>query len=96
MDDSEFDATGVRIERWPRSLTRAGQVVIKDGRMVLLTSYGREIDSAPVDRVKVKSPWFAGDDRATATLNGNRYLLRLGRRDGLVKAWRSEIGRAHV
>ncbi|MYU48421.1 hypothetical protein GTV15_20935, partial [Streptomyces sp. SID7803] len=49
---TEFSATGVRIDRWARSVTRAGgQVTVKDGRVALLTSYGREIDSAPVGTV---------------------------------------------
>lgn len=47
MRETEFSETGVRIDRWARSLTRAGQVTVKDGRVALLTSYGREIDSAP-------------------------------------------------
>ena len=93
VSDSEFDATGVRIERWPRSLTRAGQVVVRDGRLTLLTSYGREIDSAPVDRVKVKNPWYTPGDQATAAMNGNRYLLRLRSPEGLLRAVRSARSR---
>lgn len=92
-EHAEFDARGVGIARWPRSLTRSGQVVLRDGRLVLLTSYGREIDSAPVDRVEVRSPWYGSDDRATATLNGTRYLLRLGSPDGLLRAVRSARSR---
>ncbi len=57
MAEPEFNATGVRIERGLlRSLTRAGQVVIKDGRLALLTSYGTEIDSAPVQAVQAHKP----------------------------------------
>ncbi|GAA0497958.1 hypothetical protein ACFQ2B_30215 [Streptomyces stramineus] len=78
MAEPEFNATGVRIERFLRSLTRAGQVKIKDGRLELLTSYGREIDSAPVDSVDAGRPWFAAGDRARATVNGTRYVLTLG------------------
>ncbi|WP_372406072.1 hypothetical protein [Streptomyces luteireticuli] len=76
----EFSAKGVRIDRSLRSLTRAGQVKIRDGRLELLTSYGAEIDSAPVDSVEARRPWFAGRDRAraTATVNGTRYVLALG------------------
>src|SRR5262245_50506776 len=47
MAEPEFKATGVRIGKKLRSLTRAGQVRISDGRLRLLTSYGSEIDSAP-------------------------------------------------
>ncbi|WP_171162836.1 hypothetical protein [Streptomyces sp. I05A-00742] len=78
MAGPEFKATGVRIEKSLRSLTRAGQVKIHNGRLELLTSYGVEIDSAPVDAVQARKPWFAARDRARATLNGNRYLLDLG------------------
>ncbi|WP_031510334.1 hypothetical protein [Streptomyces megasporus] len=88
MAEPEFSATGVRIARWLRSLTRAGQVVVRDGRLVLLTSYGREIDSAPVEQVRVSGPWYAARDFALATVNGNRYALRLKVqvRDGLMAA----------
>jgi hypothetical protein len=81
MAKSEFTATGVRIGRFTRALTNAGQVVIKDGRLTLLTSYGSEIDSAPVDRVRAGRPWFTTRDRALATVNGTRYLLTLGEQD---------------
>ncbi|MFI5632642.1 hypothetical protein ACIA8E_25340 [Streptomyces sp. NPDC051664] len=81
MTEAEFSATGVRIERWARSLTRAGQVIVKDGRVVLLTSYGREIDSAPVGVVSAGRPWFAGTDSAVARFNGTRYRLTMGQRD---------------
>ncbi|MET9503348.1 hypothetical protein ACFYO5_07995 [Streptomyces sp. NPDC006259] len=77
MAEPEFTATGVRIGRRLRSLTRAGQVRINDGRLELLTSYGSEIDSAPVQAVRASRPWFAAADRALADLNGNRYLLTL-------------------
>ncbi|MEU0270733.1 hypothetical protein [Streptomyces sp. NPDC006307] len=81
MAGPDFSATGVRIERWPRSLTRAGEVLIEDGRLALLTSYGRVIDSAPVRAVRAGRPWFAGRGDATvATLNGHRYRLTMGRR----------------
>ncbi|MEU0396885.1 hypothetical protein ABZ208_29660 [Streptomyces sp. NPDC006208] len=79
--EPEFSATGVRIERWPRSLTRAGQVLIKDGRLALMTSYGRVIESAPVRAVTAGRPWFAGDDSTVATLNGKRYRLTMGQRN---------------
>ncbi|MEU0369037.1 hypothetical protein ABZ070_02025 [Streptomyces sp. NPDC006283] len=80
MAEPDFSATGVRIERWPRSLTRAGQVLIKDGRLALMTSYGRVIESAPVRAVTAGRPWFAGDDSTVATLNGKRYRLTMGQR----------------
>lgn len=52
MAEPEFTATGVRIGRLLRSLTRAGEVRIKGGRLELLTSYGSEIDSAPLQEVR--------------------------------------------
>ncbi|MGV9251922.1 hypothetical protein [Streptomyces sp. NPDC003697] len=78
MGEPEFKVTGVRIGQRLRSLTRAGQVRINDGRLELLTSYGSEIDSAPVRAVRASRPWFAPDDRALAELNGRRYVLTLG------------------
>ncbi|WP_306329614.1 hypothetical protein [Streptomyces venezuelae] len=77
MSEPEFSARGVRIARWPRSLTRAGEVRIEDGRLALLTSYGSEIDSAPVSAVRAGRPWFAKPDEAVATVNGTRYRLTL-------------------
>ncbi|MFI1165530.1 hypothetical protein ACH4UM_18430 [Streptomyces sp. NPDC020801] len=81
MAEPEFTATGVRIGRGLRSLTRAGQVRISDGRLELLTSYGSEIDSAPLRTVRASKPWFAPDDRALADLDGTRYVLTLGDHD---------------
>ncbi|MFR0354497.1 hypothetical protein [Streptomyces sediminimaris] len=81
MAEPEFTATGVRIDKRLRSLTRAGQVRISDGRLALLTSYGTEIDSAPVQAVRASKPWFAAEGRALADLNGKRYLLTLGDHD---------------
>jgi hypothetical protein len=81
MAEPEFRATGVRIGKRLRSLTRAGQVRISDGRLRLLTSYGSEIDSAPVQAVRASKPWFAPDGRALADLNGTRYSLTLGDHD---------------
>lgn len=77
MVEPEFDASGVRIGRSLRSLTRGGHVLVHDGRLVLLTSYGREIDSAPVEQVRIVGPWYAARDRALATVGGTRYALRL-------------------
>ncbi|MEK8170043.1 hypothetical protein NKH77_10485 [Streptomyces sp. M19] len=85
MAETEFNARGVRIERFLRSVTRAGQVRVKDGRVELLTSYGSEIDSAPVQSVHASRPWFAAADQALATVNGTRYRLTLGERDGTAK-----------
>ncbi|RSS36948.1 hypothetical protein [Streptomyces sp. WAC08241] len=84
MQEPEFSARGVEINRWLRSLTRAGEVRIEDGRLALLTSYGSEIDSAPVTAVRAGRPWFAGPDEAVATVNGTRYRLTLHKngRDG--------------
>ncbi|MEU8617879.1 hypothetical protein [Streptomyces sp. NPDC048623] len=73
--EPEFTATRVRIERWPRELTRAGEVRIEDGRLSLLTSYGTEIDSAPLGTVRAGRPWFAKDDEAVAKVNGTRYRI---------------------
>ncbi|MEV6315256.1 hypothetical protein [Streptomyces sp. NPDC051776] len=81
MAEPEFTATGVRIEHGLRSVTRAGQVQIRDGRLTLLTSYGREIDSAPVQQVRAGKPWFAGRGGASATVNGTRYHLSPGESD---------------
>ncbi|MGP3981753.1 hypothetical protein [Streptomyces sp. KR80] len=81
MAEPEFTATRVRIGRWLRPLTNAGQVLIRDGRLLLLTSYGSEIDSAPVHLVRAAKPWFATRDRALATVNGTRYHLTLSDRD---------------
>jgi len=80
MAEPEFKATGVRIDKRLRSLTRAGQVRISGGRLQLLTSYGSEIDSAPVQAVRASKPWFS-DDRAVADVNGTRYSLTLGEND---------------
>ncbi|MGW0081011.1 hypothetical protein [Streptomyces sp. NPDC003393] len=81
MAEPEFTATGVRIARRLRSLTRAGRVRISDGRLELLTSNGSEIDSAPVRAVRASRPWLGSADRALADLNGNRYSLTLGALD---------------
>ncbi|MEI5100833.1 hypothetical protein RB200_22765 [Streptomyces sp. PmtG] len=81
MAEPEFTATGVGIGKRLRSLTRAGQVRINDGRLELLTSYGTEIDSAPVRAVRAAKPWFAPHDRALAEVNGTRYRLTLGDHD---------------
>lgn len=93
MGEPEFTATGVRIGRWLRSLTSAGQVRIRDGRLTLLNSYGREIDSAPVDLVRAGKPWFATDDSAMATVNGTRYLLKLREPSRFLDAVRAARGR---
>ncbi|MER6100262.1 hypothetical protein ABT154_31285 [Streptomyces sp. NPDC001728] len=82
MSEPEFTARGVGIARWPRSLTRAGEVRIEGGRLALLTSYGSEIDSAPVDAVRAGRPWFAKPDEAVATVNGTRYRLTLHKDQG--------------
>ncbi|GGX71401.1 hypothetical protein [Streptomyces anandii] len=81
MAKAEFTATGVGIGRRLRSLTRAGQVRIADGRLELLNSCGSEIDSAPLRAVRASRPWFAPEDRALADLDGTRYVLTLGGRD---------------
>ncbi|MFF3290490.1 hypothetical protein [Streptomyces sp. NPDC003023] len=93
MAEPEFSATGVRIERWPRSLTRSGQVLIKDGRLALMTSYGRVIESAPVRAVTAGRPWFAGKESTVATLNGKRYRLTMGQRSRRPERGRALAGR---
>ncbi|MFI6643936.1 hypothetical protein [Streptomyces sp. NPDC050504] len=80
MAEPDFSATGVRIDRWTRSLTKAGQVVVQDGRLALLTSGGQEIDSAPVATVSTAKPWFASGNSAVAHVNGVRYRLTMGQR----------------
>ncbi|GAV41190.1 hypothetical protein [Streptomyces acidiscabies] len=77
MAEPEFTATGVRIGRRLRSLTRAGRVRISDGRLELLNSHGSEIDSAPVGSVRASRAWFGADGRARAEVNGTRYSLTL-------------------
>jgi hypothetical protein len=81
MAEPEFTATGVRIGKGLRSLTRAGQIRISGGRLELLTSYGSEIDSAPLKAVRASRPWFGSEDRAVADLGGKRYVLTLGEHD---------------
>jgi hypothetical protein len=87
MAEPEFSASGVRIGRRLSSLTRAGQVLIRDGRLVLLTSRGREIDSAPVEEVHAIRTPFALRRSTLATVNGTGYLLSL-RRQGVASASR--------
>lgn len=77
----EFRASDVRIQRWARSLARAGQVIVQDGRIALLTSNGREIASAPVTAVSAGKPWFPSADSAVARINGVRYRLTMGQRN---------------
>jgi hypothetical protein len=77
MADTEFTANRVRIDKWLQSVTRAGQVRINDGRVELLTSYGSEIDSAPVQAVRAGRSWFSGDDSASTEINGTRYRLTM-------------------
>jgi hypothetical protein len=77
--EPEFRASGVGIGRRLRSLTKAGQVLIRDGRVVLLTSRGREIDSAALKDVHAMVAGFVLRQRALARLNGTDYLLNLGR-----------------
>jgi len=101
MAEPEFSARGVRIDRWPRSLTRAGQVLIQDGRLALLTSYGRVIDSAPLRAVQAARPWFAGRNSTVATVNGRRYRLTMGQRSrradatALAGRFLESVGRAN-
>lgn len=93
MTEPDYDAAGVRIRRMLRSLTRAGHVLVRDGQLVLLTSYGSEIDSAPVDRVRLGR---YAPDGVLATVGGTRYVLQLGlkHRQGLVGALRTARAKA--
>nr|WP_206441911.1 hypothetical protein [Streptomyces boncukensis] len=77
-----------------RSLTHAGHVLVRDGRLVLQTSYGSEIDSAPVDRVRLSA--YGPGNRVVATLGRTRYLLglTLGHREGLRAAVRTARAKA--
>ncbi|MEU1125931.1 hypothetical protein ABZ371_20780 [Streptomyces sp. NPDC005899] len=81
MAEAEFRASDVRIERWARSLTRAGQVIVEDGRLMLLTSDGREIVSAPVSAVRAAKWWFLAADSTIARINGVHYRLTMGQRN---------------
>ncbi|MFD7551112.1 hypothetical protein [Streptomyces sp. NPDC059816] len=92
--EPEFTARGVRIEKRLRSLTRAGQVRITGGRLELLTSYGSEIDSAPVGTVRAGTSWFAPGDRAHADVNGTRYVLTLDAEEPQQPAERSDSSAA--
>lgn len=82
MAEVEFTATGVQIGKRLRALTRAGKVQIANGRLVLLTSRDREIDSAPVQAVQVSAPWYARRGGARARVNGTRYQLNLAATGG--------------
>jgi hypothetical protein len=92
--EPEYDAGGVRIRRMLRSLTRAGHVLVRDGQLVLMTSYGSEIDSAPLDKVRISG--YGMPDSALATISGTRYVLQfgLGRRAGLLNAVRTARAKA--
>ncbi|GAA4668535.1 hypothetical protein GCM10023347_22350 [Streptomyces chumphonensis] len=85
MTVPEFDVDGVPVRRPPRTLTRAGQVLVQGGRMSLLTSYGREIDGAPVEKVRLPRPWWGAwrpaRRRTVVVLGGTRYTLGLALRD---------------
>lgn len=92
MAEPEYTARRVRIGKRMRSLTRAGEVRISDGRLELLTSYGSVIDSAPVQAVRAGKPWFnPDDDRASAEVNGTRYVLELDEDDAAPSAARRFI-----
>ncbi|MBW1596255.1 hypothetical protein [Streptomyces sp. JJ38] len=92
MTDPEFETEGVPVRRLLRTLTRAGRVVVHSGRLALLTSYGREFDSAPVTRARLQRPWAplrrAGSRRTVLVLGGTRYVLDLssGERERLSAA----------
>jgi hypothetical protein len=77
VGQDEFVATGVRIERGLRSLTRAGQVRVRGGLVELLNSGGRVIAAAPAERVRVLRKRFGRADRVLVELGGTRYRLTL-------------------
>ncbi|MCQ4083609.1 hypothetical protein NGB36_24165 [Streptomyces sp. RB6PN25] len=79
MAESDFSLSGVQIRRWLRSLTRAGEVQVGEGRLVLRTSRGQEIDSAPLATAHASAPrWYPAKGRTRVVLDGRHYLLRLG------------------
>jgi hypothetical protein len=94
VTEPEYDAGGVRIRRMLRSLTRAGHVLVRDGQLVLMTSYGSEIDSAPLDKVRISG--YGLPDSVLATVSGTRYVLQfgLGSRAGLLTAVRTARAKA--
>lgn len=94
MTDSEFEVAGVGIRRMLRSLTRAGKVLVRDGRLVLATSYGSEIDSAPLGSAHIAA--YGLPKAALASLGGKRYVLQLGlsERAGLLNAVRTARAKA--
>ncbi|WP_448321574.1 hypothetical protein [Streptomyces sp. CO7] len=73
----EFRATGVRIERGLRSLTRAGQVRVRGGLVELLSSGGRVLASAPARKARLLRMRFGRSDRVLLELGGSRYFLTL-------------------
>ena len=95
MTEPDYDAAGVRIRRMLRSLTRAGHVLVRDGRLVLMTSYGSEIDSAPVEKVRLGR---YAPDGVLATVGGTRYVLQLGlqHRKGLLSALHTARAKARA
>lgn len=85
--EPDFTAAGVRIRQALRSITRAGHVLVRDGKLMLMTSYGSEIDSGPLEQVRVSG--YA--NRTLARIGGTRYLLELDlkHRDSLLSAIRT-------
>ncbi|MEU6157925.1 hypothetical protein [Streptomyces sp. NPDC047130] len=77
----EFTATGVRIERGMRSLTRAGEVRVRGGLVELLDSGGRVIGAAPARKARVLRMRLGRADRVLAELGGARYVLTFGDED---------------
>ncbi|MFE5209398.1 hypothetical protein [Streptomyces sp. NPDC056600] len=85
----EFTATGVRIERGLRSLTRAGQVRVRGGLVELLSSGGRVLASAPARKARLLRMRFGRSDRVLLELGGAHYFLTLRDEDpefGLAEA----------
>ncbi|MCC9738459.1 hypothetical protein [Streptomyces sp. MNU89] len=79
MHEPDFEEGGVAIRRgWWRQVTRAGRVRIQGARLTLMNSYGAQIDSDALHRVRVTRPWFAPKGLVRLAMAGNTYWLRLG------------------
>ncbi|MBV7697440.1 hypothetical protein [Streptomyces sp. TRM70350] len=97
MTGREFEADGVAVRRgWWRTLTRAGRLRIGGARLTLLTSYGVEIDSEVLARVRATAPWYAPAGFVRLVLAGRTYWIRLKAQHArkaveAVTAWRRDL-----
>ncbi|MFG2683103.1 hypothetical protein [Streptomyces sp. NPDC048392] len=79
MTGRSFEADGLAIRRgWWRTRTRAGRLRIRGARLTLLTSYGVEIDSELLPRVRATAPWYAPAGFVRLALADRTYWVRLG------------------